>query len=93
MQFEVRDAEGSGRYLASTVRAGADYCQIADIIFTAVTERSYIDADYILEFQVLRQVALSVGTYSQTSRYFQRGNENLSQPILKCASSTLARAT
>jgi nitrite reductase/ring-hydroxylating ferredoxin subunit len=48
--IEVRDAEGAERCLASAIRAGASPEQIAQMLFTAVTDRRYIDGGHSLDF-------------------------------------------
>jgi hypothetical protein len=48
--IEVRDAEGAERCLASAIRAGASPEQIAQMLFTAVTDHRYIDVGHTLDF-------------------------------------------
>jgi nitrite reductase/ring-hydroxylating ferredoxin subunit len=48
--IEVRDAEGAERCLASAIRAGASPEQIAQMLFTAVTDHRYIDVGHILDY-------------------------------------------
>ncbi len=47
---EVRDAEGAERCLVSALRAGADHRQVADMLFTAATDRRYLDIGHVLDF-------------------------------------------
>ncbi|MGL5063940.1 MAG: Rieske (2Fe-2S) protein [Microcoleus sp.] len=47
---EVRDAEGAERCLASAIRAGASQTQLAQMLFTVVTEHRYIDVGHPLDF-------------------------------------------
>ncbi len=48
--IEVRDAEGGERCLASVIRAGASPEQIAQMLFTVVTDHRYIDVGHTLDF-------------------------------------------
>jgi nitrite reductase/ring-hydroxylating ferredoxin subunit len=47
---EVRDAEGAERCLASAIRAGASQTQLAQMLFTVVTEHRYVDIGHPLDF-------------------------------------------
>ncbi|QZZ22723.1 Rieske (2Fe-2S) protein [Leptothermofonsia sichuanensis E412] len=47
---EVRDAEGAERCLASAIRAGASQTQLAQMLFTVVTDHRYIDVGHPLDF-------------------------------------------
>lgn len=47
---EVRDAEGAERCLASAIRAGASQGQIAQMLFTVVTDHRYLDVGHALDF-------------------------------------------
>jgi nitrite reductase/ring-hydroxylating ferredoxin subunit len=47
---EVRDAEGAERCLASAIRAGASQAQLAQMLFTVVTDHRYIDVGHPLDF-------------------------------------------
>ncbi len=47
---EVRDAEGAERCIISAIRAGADEVQMADILFSAVTDHRYIDIGHPADF-------------------------------------------
>jgi nitrite reductase/ring-hydroxylating ferredoxin subunit len=48
--IEVRDGEGAERCLASAIRAGASPEQIAQMLFTVVTDHRYIDVGHTLDF-------------------------------------------
>ncbi|MBD1842619.1 Rieske (2Fe-2S) protein [Cyanobacteria bacterium FACHB-63] len=48
--IEVRDAEGAERSLASAIRAGASPEQIAQMLFTVVTDHRYLDVGHPLDF-------------------------------------------
>lgn len=48
--IEVRDAEGAERCIVSAIRAGADHRQMADMLFSAVTDHRYIDVGHPLDF-------------------------------------------
>jgi nitrite reductase/ring-hydroxylating ferredoxin subunit len=48
--IEVRDAEGAERCIISAVRAGADHRQMADMLFSAVTDHRYIDVGHPADF-------------------------------------------
>lgn len=48
--IEVRDAEGAERCVVSAIRAGADHRQMADMLFSAVTDHRYIDVGHPLDF-------------------------------------------
>lgn len=48
--IEVRDAEGAERCLASVIHAGASPEQIAQMLFTVVTDHRYIDVGHTLDF-------------------------------------------
>ena len=47
---EVRDAEGAERCLSSAVRAGASQTQLAQMLFTVVTDHRYVDVGHPLDF-------------------------------------------
>jgi nitrite reductase/ring-hydroxylating ferredoxin subunit len=47
---EVRDAEGAERCLASAIRTGASQVQLAQMLFTVVTDHRYIDVGHPLDF-------------------------------------------
>jgi nitrite reductase/ring-hydroxylating ferredoxin subunit len=47
---EVRDAEGAERCLASAIRTGASQIQLAQMLFTVVTDHRYIDVGHPLDF-------------------------------------------
>ncbi len=47
---EVRDSEGAERCIVSALRAGADDCQMADMLFAAATDHHYIDIGHPLDF-------------------------------------------
>jgi nitrite reductase/ring-hydroxylating ferredoxin subunit len=47
---EVRDAEGAERCLASAIRAGASQTQLAQMLFTVVTDHRYMDVGHPLDF-------------------------------------------
>ena len=47
---EVRDAEGAERCIISAIRAGADQVQMADMLFSAVTDHRYIDIGHPADF-------------------------------------------
>jgi nitrite reductase/ring-hydroxylating ferredoxin subunit len=46
----VRDAEGAERCVVSAIRAGADGPQMADMLFSAVTDFRYIDVGHPADF-------------------------------------------
>jgi nitrite reductase/ring-hydroxylating ferredoxin subunit len=46
----VRDAEGAERCIVSAIRAGADGPQMADMLFSAVTDFRYIDVGHPADF-------------------------------------------
>lgn len=48
--IEVRDAEGAERCLASAIRVGASPEQIAQMLFTVVTDHRYLDVGHTLDF-------------------------------------------
>jgi nitrite reductase/ring-hydroxylating ferredoxin subunit len=48
--IEVRDDEGAERCLVSAIRAGADDRQMADILFSAVTDHRYIQIGHVADF-------------------------------------------
>jgi nitrite reductase/ring-hydroxylating ferredoxin subunit len=47
---EVRDAEGAERCIVSAVRAGAGPRQMADMLFSAVTDHRYIQIGHVADF-------------------------------------------
>jgi nitrite reductase/ring-hydroxylating ferredoxin subunit len=47
---EVRDAEGAERCIVSAVRAGASPAQLADMLFSAVTDHRYVTTGHVLDF-------------------------------------------
>jgi nitrite reductase/ring-hydroxylating ferredoxin subunit len=47
---EVRDAEGAERCLASAIRTGASKTQLAQMLFTVVTDHRYVDVGHPLDF-------------------------------------------
>ncbi|PSB16284.1 nitrite reductase [filamentous cyanobacterium CCP1] len=47
---EVRDAEGAERCLASAIQAGASRTQLAQMLFTVVTDHRYVDVGHPLDF-------------------------------------------
>jgi nitrite reductase/ring-hydroxylating ferredoxin subunit len=47
---EVRDAEGAERCLASAIRVGASQTQLAQMLFTVVTDHRYVDVGHPLDF-------------------------------------------
>lgn len=48
--IEVRDAEGAERCIVSALRLGADHVEMADMLFSAVTDRRYIDVGHTADF-------------------------------------------
>jgi nitrite reductase/ring-hydroxylating ferredoxin subunit len=48
--IEVRDDEGAERCIVSALRAGATPAQMADMLFTAVTDHRYIDIGHPADF-------------------------------------------
>lgn len=48
--IEVRDAEGAERCVVSAIRAGATDQQMADMLFSAVTDHRYIDTGHPADF-------------------------------------------
>jgi hypothetical protein len=47
---EVRDAEGAERCLASVIQAGASQTQLAQMLFTVVTDHRYMSVGHPLDF-------------------------------------------
>lgn len=47
---EVRDAEGAERCVVSAIRAGADDKQMADMLFSAITDHRYVDIGHPADF-------------------------------------------
>lgn len=47
---EVRDAEGAERCLASAIRAGTSQTQLAQMLFTVVTDHRYLSVGHPLDF-------------------------------------------
>jgi nitrite reductase/ring-hydroxylating ferredoxin subunit len=47
---EVRDAEGAERCIVSAVRVGASPAQLADMLFSAVTDHRYVTTGHMLDF-------------------------------------------
>jgi nitrite reductase/ring-hydroxylating ferredoxin subunit len=47
---EVRDAEGAECCLASAIQAGASQTQLAQMLFTVVTDHRYVDVGHPLDF-------------------------------------------
>jgi nitrite reductase/ring-hydroxylating ferredoxin subunit len=47
---EVRDAEGAERCIVSAVRVGASPAQLADMLFSAVTDHRYVTTGHVLDF-------------------------------------------
>jgi hypothetical protein len=47
---EVRDAEGAERCIVSAIRAGADDRQMADMLFSAITDHRYVDIGHPADF-------------------------------------------
>ncbi|MBD2608449.1 Rieske (2Fe-2S) protein [Scytonema hofmannii FACHB-248] len=58
--IEVRDAEGAERCLASAIRGGASQQQIAQMLFTVVTDHRYLDVGHTLDFTNKALEALDV---------------------------------
>ncbi len=48
--IEVRDSEGAERCVVSAIRAGANHSQMADMLFSAVTDHRYINVGHPLDF-------------------------------------------
>jgi class 3 adenylate cyclase/nitrite reductase/ring-hydroxylating ferredoxin subunit len=48
--IEVRDAEGAERCIVTAVRAGANTRQMADLLFSAVTDHRYLTTGHLLDF-------------------------------------------
>lgn len=48
--IEVRDAQGAERCLASAIQAGIVPTQLADMLFSAVTDHRFIDGGHALDF-------------------------------------------
>ncbi|MBD2507554.1 Rieske (2Fe-2S) protein [Nostoc muscorum FACHB-395] len=48
--IQVRDAEAAQRCLVSAIRSGANSKQIADMLFSAATDRRYLDVGHTLDF-------------------------------------------
>ena len=47
---EVRDSEGAERCVVSAIRSGANDSQMADMLFSSVTDHRYIQAGHSLDF-------------------------------------------
>jgi nitrite reductase/ring-hydroxylating ferredoxin subunit len=47
---EVRDAEGAERCIVSAVRGGAGATEMADLLFSAITDHRYVDVGHPLDF-------------------------------------------
>ena len=47
---EVRDAEGAERCIISAIHAGADDRQMADMLFSAITDHRYVDIGHPADF-------------------------------------------
>ncbi|MCA9969594.1 MAG: Rieske (2Fe-2S) protein, partial [Anaerolineales bacterium] len=63
--IEVRDAEGAERCVVSAVRAGATPQQLADMLFTAVTDHRYVDVGHPADFTNKALEALDVAGWEQ----------------------------
>jgi nitrite reductase/ring-hydroxylating ferredoxin subunit len=48
--IEVRDADGAERCLVTAIRAGTEPHIIADMLFSAATDRRYLDSGHVLDF-------------------------------------------
>ncbi|PZD73164.1 3-phenylpropionate/cinnamic acid dioxygenase ferredoxin subunit [Acaryochloris thomasi RCC1774] len=48
--IEVRDAQGAERCLASAIQAGVETTQLADMLFSSVTDHRFIDGGHALDF-------------------------------------------
>ena len=48
--IEVRDADGAERCLVTAIGAGAEPHIIADMLFSAATDRRYLDSGHVLDF-------------------------------------------
>ena len=48
--IEVRDAEGAERCIISAIRAGGNDQQLADMLFSAVTDHRYIQLGHVADF-------------------------------------------
>ncbi len=57
---EVRDTDGAERCLASAIRAGASQTQLAQMLFTVVTDHRYLDGGHALDFTNKALEALDV---------------------------------
>ena len=86
--IEVRDADGAERCLVTAIRAGADQNIIADMLFSAATDRRYLDSGHVLDFtnkafealdivgwDMAEQVLTSLVTlYAQATRMEERSS-------------------
>lgn len=66
--IEVRDAEGAERCIVSAVRAGADHRQMADMLFSAVTDHRYIQVGHVLDFTNKAFEALDIVGWDSAER-------------------------
>ncbi len=66
--IEVRDAEGAERCIISAVRAGADHQQMADMLFSAVTDHRYIDIGHPADFTNKAFEALDIVGWEQAEQ-------------------------
>lgn len=66
--IEVRDAEGAERCIISAVRAGANDQQMADMLFSAVTDHRYIEVGHVLDFTNKALEALDIAGWEYAER-------------------------
>jgi nitrite reductase/ring-hydroxylating ferredoxin subunit len=79
--IKVRDAEGAERCIISAVRAGADHRQMADMLFSAVTDHRYIDVGHPADFTNKAFEALDIAGWE------------LAEPVLTSLVTGYANAT
>ena len=86
--IEVRDADGAERCLVTAIRAGTEQNIIADMLFSAATDRRYLDSGHVLDFtnkafealdivgwDMAEQVLTSLVTpYAQATRMEERSS-------------------
>ncbi len=79
--IEVRDSEGAERCVVSALEAGADTRQMADMLFTAVTDHRYVQIGHPLDFTNKALEALDIAGWEYAA------------PVLSCLTSGYATAS
>lgn len=64
---EVRDAEGAERCILTAIEKGADHSQMADMLFSAVTDHRYIQIGHPLDFTNKAFEALDVAGWDMAA--------------------------